>query len=109
MSHVVILHIGNDSNDLEVSRALHTRNSEVNSNRTLSLGEHFFHERLIDDGNRKRGRRVLRRDSTSLNDTLPYDVEELRCNANPCGADTIIRSRFRTSLNIDALTPVVSL
>src|SRR5437879_5258202 len=83
MSHVVVLHIGNDSDNLEVSRALHTRNSEVNSNRVLVLREHLLNERLINYGYRKGCRRILRRNSTSLKNALSYDVEELRSDPNP--------------------------
>src|SRR5882757_2843877 len=109
MSHVVVLHIRDHSNNFEVSRALHTGDSEVNSDRILALRKHLLDEGLIDNGNRKRCRSVLRRDSAPLKDMLSYDVEELRSNADPGGADTIIRPRFRSSLNVDALTPVVPL
>src|SRR5206468_12933647 len=109
MSHVVVLHIRNNSDNLEVTRALHSRDSEVDSNRIVALGEHLLDEGLIDHGNRKRCRRVLRRNSTPLKNMMSNDVEELRSNAEPGSADMIIRPRFRPPLNVDALTPVVSL
>src|SRR6266851_1684723 len=95
MSHVVVLHIRNPSGNLEVPRALHARDTEVDSNRVLPLREHLFDECLIHNGNRKRCRRVLRRDSTPLKNMMSNNVEELRPNAEPGSAYRIIRSRFR--------------
>src|SRR3989449_10762240 len=100
MSHVVVLHIRNNSDNLEVTRALHSRDSEVDSNRIFPLGEHLLDEGLIDHGNRKRCRRVVRRDSTPLKNMMSNNVEELRPNAEPGSAYRIVRPRFRPSLNI---------